>query len=102
MLIELLEVACPPELREAFIARDAETWTAALARQPGFIAKEVWASLDDPGRLILVIRWETRAHWQAFPVDLGRELDRAMGDLLLPLTCRTYESQRLTPPGETA
>ena len=101
MLIEVLEVDCPPELREAFIARDAQTWTAALARQPGFIAKEVWASRDDPGRLILVIRWETLADWEAFPVELGRELDRAMGDLLLPLSCRTYESQRPANSGET-
>src|SRR5713226_6225976 len=96
MFIELLEVACPSELREAFMVRDADVWTAALARQPGFIDKEVWTCQDDPTRLIIVIRWETADHWKAFPSALAQELDQKMGDLLMPLTCHTYALGRST------
>jgi len=92
MVIEVLEASCPLELREAFLVRDAETWTAALSRQPGFISKEVWASREDPSLVILVIRWETMAHWQAFPNALAHALDEGMGELLLPLKCHTYET----------
>jgi uncharacterized protein (TIGR03792 family) len=96
MLIEVLEVDCPPERREAFMARDADIWTAALAQQPGFIAKEVWTGRDDRAGMIIVIRWETLDHWKAFPSALAQELDQKMGDLLMPLTCHTYLVGRST------
>ncbi|WP_425469059.1 TIGR03792 family protein, partial [Pediococcus acidilactici] len=28
--------------RERFVQKDAEIWTEALARYPGFLGKEVW------------------------------------------------------------
>ena len=91
MIIEVLKVTCPPELREAFIARDAEVWTPALAKQSGFISKEVWASLEDPSQVTLVIRWESWAHWKAFPAAWSKVLDAQMGDLLMLVNCQSYE-----------
>jgi antibiotic biosynthesis monooxygenase (ABM) superfamily enzyme len=37
VVIELLKVKIPPKLREKFIQKDAEIWTAALAKYPGFM-----------------------------------------------------------------
>ena len=83
MVIELLKVKIPPDLREKYIQKDAEIWTAALAKYPGFIAKEVWINPNDPTEIVLIIRWQTREHWHAIPeADLqaiALKFDAAMG-----------------------
>jgi uncharacterized protein (TIGR03792 family) len=91
MVIEMLRVQCPPNRRAEFLQRDAAVWTQALSRHEGFISKESWLSQDDPDKVTLVIRWRSLAHWQSFPAELGKELDKQMGDLLCPLTCEAYE-----------
>ena len=85
MVIEFLHFTVAPELRQAFIARDAEVWTAGLSGQPGYLGKDVWVDLNDPTQLRLAIRWETLVHWKACPPELLLELDRRMGDLLRPV-----------------
>ena len=85
MVIEFLHFTVAPEQRQAFIARDAEVWSAGLADQPGYLGKDVWVDLDNPAQVRLAIRWESRAHWQAVPQALQDELDRRMGDLLMPV-----------------
>lgn len=55
MVIELLKVKIPPELREKCIQKDAEIWTAALAKYPGFMGKEVWINPNDPTEVVLII-----------------------------------------------
>lgn len=67
MIIELLRVKVPPEHREQYIQKDAEIWTAALARYPGFLGKEVWINPNDTGEIILVVQWATREEWKAIP-----------------------------------
>ncbi len=42
MLIELLKFKIAAEMRETCIQKDAEIWTTALAKYPGFLGKEVW------------------------------------------------------------
>lgn len=91
MVIEVLTITCPPGRRDEFIARDAEAWTPALAKHPGFIGKEVWACLDDPCRVVLVIRWESLAQWKTFPPELEARLAAQMGDVQLSLRGEAYE-----------
>jgi len=69
VVIELLKVKIPPKLREKYIQKDAEIWTAALAKYPGFMGKEVWINPNDATELVLIIRWETREHWKAIPLS---------------------------------
>jgi uncharacterized protein (TIGR03792 family) len=69
MVIEWLKVQVAEELREAFIQKDEEIWTAALAKYSGFLGKEVWISPKKPEEVILVIHWETREAWNAIPPD---------------------------------
>lgn len=63
MIIEWQRVWVRPWLRERFVEKDAEIWTAGLAREAGFLGKEVWLG-EDETEVILVIRWESREHWE--------------------------------------
>ena len=84
MAIEWLEFRVAAGFREDFVRLDARIWTAALARYPGFIGKEVWLDPKADDRLILVIRWHSRAQWKAIPTAelalIQQEFDRAVGD----------------------
>ncbi|MGI8499889.1 MAG: TIGR03792 family protein [Hassallia sp.] len=83
MVIELLKVKIPPELREKYIQKDAEIWTPALAKYPGFMGKEVWINPNDKTEVVLIIRWETREHWDAIPLSdlkaIALKFERALG-----------------------
>lgn len=85
MIIELLKFNVPPEKWEAFIQRDEAVWTAGLKQFPGFLGKEVWV---EPGQnvVIMVIRWESQAQWDAVPPEKIAELDRNMGELGMPIS----------------
>ena len=63
--IEWLEFAVPPARQEFFLQQDAAVWDPFLARYPDFAGKEVW--VQPPDRLILVLRWRSRAAWKAIP-----------------------------------
>lgn len=69
MVIEWLKVQVAEELREAFVQKDEEIWTAALAKYSGFLGKEVWISPLDPKEVILVSHWKTREAWKSIPQD---------------------------------
>lgn len=69
MVIEWLRIKVLPELREQYIQKDAEIWTAALVNTPGFLSKEVWIDPTQLSEVVIVIRWATREQWKAFPPD---------------------------------
>ncbi len=64
MVIEWLKIRVSPELREKFIQKDAEIWTAKLASYPGFLSKEVLIDPKTPAELILMIRWASLEAWK--------------------------------------
>ena len=84
MVIEWLKVQVDPEKRELYVQKDAEIWTAALSRYPGFLSKEVWISPEDLSELIIVIHWANLDNWKSIPAaDLQRieaRFNQAMGD----------------------
>ena len=91
MVIEELTFTMDPTIVAAYLARDAEVWTAFLAEQPGFVGKEVWLPADRPGTVVLVIRWETRDHWKAITPEQCAAVDACMGELQAEsLACREY------------
>lgn len=67
MVIEFLKLKVAPDKRENYIQKDAEIWTTALAKYPGFLAKEVWINPNDPTEIIFIIRWATKEQWKAIP-----------------------------------
>lgn len=84
MEIEWLKVRVSPELREQFVQKDAEIWTSALSKYPGFLNKEVWISPDNLAEVILVIHWQSFEQWKAIPAEelerIEAEFNRAMGN----------------------
>jgi uncharacterized protein (TIGR03792 family) len=67
MVVEWLRFDVPEARQAEFLAMDAAIWTVALARQPGFVRKEIWRAAGDPRTLNLVIHWASREAWHAVP-----------------------------------
>ncbi|XGV96850.1 MAG: TIGR03792 family protein [Leptolyngbya sp. BL-A-14] len=70
MVIEWLKIQVVPELREKYIQKDEEIWTAALAKVPGYAGKQVWIDPNNADKVVLVIHWATREAWKAVPAKL--------------------------------
>ena len=85
-VIEMLRAKCVPGRREEWLQRDAEIWTPALAAHDGYIAKEVWPSIDNPDEVVIIVRWESLAQWKSFPDELNLALDAKMSDVQLAIT----------------
>ncbi|ARV57894.1 cyanobacterial protein, TIGR03792 family [Nostocales cyanobacterium HT-58-2] len=82
MIIELLKVKVPPEQREKYIQKDAEIWTTALAKYPGFLGKEVWINPNDTTEIVLVIHWATRENWKSIPQAELNAIERKFSEAL--------------------
>lgn len=74
MVIELQKVRVQPGVRDLYLEKDREIWTAGLAREEGFLGKEVW--LGEDGEVILVIRWKREEDWKGMPRERQDDLDR--------------------------
>lgn len=74
MVIEWQKIRVQPEVRDLYLEKDREIWTAGLAREEGFLGKEVW--LGEEGEIILVIRWESEEEWKGMPKERQDDLDR--------------------------
>ncbi len=54
-----------------WVTGDAATWTADLAQRPGFVGKQVWEDVAEPGRVRVMVWWSDDAEGRA-----GRDLHR--------------------------
>lgn len=77
MVIEWLTYQVPEPQQDRFMALDDAIWTATLARQPGFLGKQVWRAPAAPDRINLIIRWTSRDAWHAVPADVLTRTDAA-------------------------
>jgi uncharacterized protein (TIGR03792 family) len=75
MVIEWQKVHVQPEVRDLYLEKDREIWTAGLAREGGFLGKEVWLGEEDC-EVILVIRWKREEDWKEMPKERLDDLDR--------------------------
>lgn len=82
MVIEWLKIKVAPEMREQYIQKDAEVWTAFLAEYPGFLGKEVWINPEDATEVILVIRWASKEDWKSVPSDRLAATDQRFAQAL--------------------
>ena len=90
-VIEMLRAKCVPGCRDEWLVRDAEIWTPALAAHDGYIAKEVWPSIDHPDEVVIIVRWESLPQWKSFPKDLEAALDAKMQDVQLEVTSEALD-----------
>ena len=94
MVIEWLKFRVSPELREKFIQKDSEIWTATLSQYPGFLGKEIWIN-PEQSEVVMFIRWKTREHWKSVPQSVIDELDSKMGELHVPIAeSREYQVRK--------
>ncbi len=102
MEIEWLKVEVQADLREQFVQKDDEIWTAMLSQYPGFLNKEVWISPDNLSEVILVIHWASFEQWQAIPqADLEQteaQFNAALGDTYKIVEVRRYQVRKRTRP----
>jgi uncharacterized protein (TIGR03792 family) len=98
MEIEWLKVRVSPELREQYVQKDAEIWTAFLAKYPGFLSKEVWISPDNLAEVILVIHWANFEAWKAIPAEelerVEAEFNQAMGNTYTIVESGRYQVRK--------
>ncbi len=98
VVIELLKFQVDPNLRETFIQKDAEIWTTALAKYPGFLSKEVWINPNKPSEVTFMIRWATREQWQAISeADLAAidsQFAQVMGDNFQMIESAEYQVRK--------
>ncbi len=93
MVIEWLKFKVDPKIRERFVERDQAIWTKTLARQPGFLGKEIWINPDSPDEIILVIRWQTREQWKAIAEELLAETEQKFQDAMGNDTYKMIETK---------
>lgn len=82
MVIEWLKIQVPAELREKYIQKDEEVWTAFLASCPGFLGKEVWINPQIPTEVVLVIQWANRQAWKAVPEDALEKTEQLFNQVM--------------------
>lgn len=88
MIVEVLRFSIEPESLEEWKRVDADTWTAFLLVQPGFIRKEVWQGTDDDVRV--VVWWRSQEDWDAITQQQVAEVDAQMGEWFRPSTLETF------------
>jgi uncharacterized protein (TIGR03792 family) len=66
MVVEQLRLRVAAERRQAWLEAERDSWGPFLARQDGFLGREL---LWDPAReeATVLIRWASRDQWQAIP-----------------------------------
>jgi uncharacterized protein (TIGR03792 family) len=74
MVIEWQRIRVRPDRRDLYIKKDGEIWTAGLAREEGFLGKEVWRG--EGSEVVLVIRWRSEDDWKGIAQERLDELDR--------------------------
>lgn len=80
MVVEWLKVQVAEELREAFIQKDEAIWTAALAKYPGFLGKQVWINPHKPEEVILVIHWANLEAWKSIPAEVVEATEKQFSE----------------------
>jgi uncharacterized protein (TIGR03792 family) len=78
MVIEWKKVRVKPEARDRWLEKGREIWTAGLAREKGFLGKEVW--LGEGAEVIVMVRWRTEEDWKGIAQERLDELTRRFGE----------------------
>ena len=67
---------------------------ASSNASPGFVRKQLWIDVDDPGCVHAMIEWESMDSWKAIPHHELEAVDASMGPWFRDCTCRTFEVLR--------
>lgn len=99
MVVEFLTFRVPVDERLQWLDIEEQHWSRFLARQPGFLRKEIWVpevglnadQTDDAYlRAHAVIWWESLELWKAIPqIELDAVVE-AMGPYEREAVCETF------------
>ncbi len=98
MVVERLTFTVKSSDHVAWMAADEASWSPFLARQKGFISKQLWVARDKPDEIQAVILWASEADWKAIPEADLRATDALMGDMVRPLVCHVFDVVATTEP----
>jgi uncharacterized protein (TIGR03792 family) len=90
VIVEELTLAVAASDLDGFLAADERIWTAFLARQAGFVRKEVWVSSDRPDTVVIIVWWQSRELWKAITDEQVAAVDREMGEWYREPMVREY------------
>jgi uncharacterized protein (TIGR03792 family) len=97
VVIEELQFVVDPAERDEFVVHEGAIWTEFLKTCDGFVDKDVWYPQDDPGRVIVMIWWNTLEQWKQITPAQCDEVDARMGRWLRPIdVARTHHVVRST------
>ena len=91
MLVEFLSFRVPRQQRAQWMAVEQVTWSDFLARQAGFVDKQLWVEQGNEDEIHAVIRWADERSWKQIPEDELERVDRAMGAFRRTPAARVYE-----------
>lgn len=94
MVIEFLTFTVDQSERDEWLQHEERHWSRFLERQPGFVRKQMWESVDDPSRVHAVIWWESLDHWHAIPAAALAQVEAAMGPLERTATMTAFNLLR--------
>jgi|GEM_PF-181313 len=83
-VIEWLTFKVASKSREKFIALDQKIWTNFLAKQPGFLSKEVWLNSNKLDQITLVTHWQTLKQWKSIPQQKRDEIEQHFFQAMTP------------------
>lgn len=92
MVVEWLKMQVAEELRETFIQKDEAIWTAALAKYPGFLGKQVWINPEKPEEIVLVIHWADLEAWKSIPADVAEATEKRFAEQMGAGTYKLVEA----------
>ncbi len=98
MVIEFLTFDVAADEREEWLAVDERTWSQFLAKQPGFLRKEIWSEPLTSGQVHAMICWADEASWQAIPVAELAAVDRSMGGWSRACTMKVFHVLKAIDP----
>ncbi len=93
MVIEWLKFQVSEQFREKFIQADEATWTAALAKHPGYLGKQVWINPRKPNEVVMVIQWDTLEAWKSFPADVAEATEKQFAEQMVAGTYKLVEGE---------
>ena len=85
MVIEELHFMLEPAEVEQFLDVEGRIWTGFLQTCDGFLRKETWLPEDEPGKVVVMIWWNTMAQWKSITPEQCDEVDARMGEWLRPI-----------------
>jgi len=103
MVVEFLTFHVPVDERAEWLDVEEQHWSRFLARQPGFIRKEIWVpevelnadqSPEAHLRVHAVIWWESLELWKAIAPDELNAVVEAMGPYEREAVCDTFRVLR--------